>query len=306
MSFLSISAFIFTLFFNSLKEWLLIFISPIRNLNVLWIIVPVWFNWFFAEFFQEKKGTSFGNAISNGVVPVFVGLDWTKYLTQSIIENNLAFSWSIFSKYFLCLIVMLYGIFIIVFGIKGKKFIHYFGRIREITYVLVVFSPVIYNIVPLSLNYILIVLVFFPIFYYLIEFIALFTPDPKSLIEDNQSSTPDKPKDDFDTFNTDFNLNPQNNTYGSQNEDFLKDDFNFNSNIQNNNNQNNNMNNNNQNRNNNNVNNRNQNNYGQNNNGNNNQNRNNNINNNQNRNNNTNQNRNNNQNKNKTTDDFNF
>ena len=44
--------------------WGGILIAPVLNPSLLWIIVPVWLSWFFAEFFQEKKSTSFGNAIS--------------------------------------------------------------------------------------------------------------------------------------------------------------------------------------------------------------------------------------------------
>ena len=55
--------------------WLFVFISPYKNFDVLWIIIPVWVAWIFADYFQEKSSTSFGNAISNGIVPVFVALD---------------------------------------------------------------------------------------------------------------------------------------------------------------------------------------------------------------------------------------
>ncbi|MGE0793432.1 MAG: hypothetical protein AB7V77_04620 [Candidatus Woesearchaeota archaeon] len=213
--------------FQALSDWLYIFISPIKNLSSLWILGPIWVSWFFAEFFQEKKGTSFGNAISNGVVPLFVGLDWTRYLTNQLIKNESGFSWHIFALYFICTIVMIYGFLIIYFGIKGKKWIRYFGRIREVTYVFVMLSPVIYNILPLTWRFVLLTIIFFPIYYYLIEFIAMFTPDPESFRKDVEGEQTSKKKfnelnsnDNFETnlddnFNspTNFNNNINSNNY---------------------------------------------------------------------------------------------
>lgn len=181
MSFWSIILSGIIFFWDLLREWLFIFISPIKNVEILWIIIPIWISWFFGEFFQEKKGTSFGNAISNGVVPLFVGLDWTRYLTTSLIEGKIQFDfWSIIPKYIICGLVIAYGIAIIVFGIRGMEFIRYCGRIREITYVLVVFSPVIYQILELNLRFLLIVTIFFPVYYFFIEFIDKITPDPQA------------------------------------------------------------------------------------------------------------------------------
>ena len=37
-------------------DWLRIFAAPFENPDMLWIIVPIWASWLFAEFFQEKKG----------------------------------------------------------------------------------------------------------------------------------------------------------------------------------------------------------------------------------------------------------
>lgn len=173
-----------TYFFHALVDWMYVFISPIKNFNVLWILIPVWLSWFFAEFFQEKRGTSFGNAITNGVIPLFVGLDWTRHLTNSIINEGVRFSWTLFAKYFICLVAFIYGFSIIYFGIKGKKVIKYLGRIREVTYIFVFFSPVIYDIIPLSWRFIISSILFFPVYYYAIELIAIYTPDSKVFQED--------------------------------------------------------------------------------------------------------------------------
>jgi hypothetical protein len=160
------------------KDWAYIFISPIENPVILWIIIPIWANWFFAEFFQEKKGTSFGNAISNGVIPMFVAIDWTRYLTGQIIDGKLSYSFSLVLKYALCALALAYGLIIVYYGIKGRKFVLVSGRIRETTYLLVMFSPVIYGILDLAWKHILVMILFFPLYYYIIEWIDRLTPDP--------------------------------------------------------------------------------------------------------------------------------
>ena len=179
MTFWSATLTVLLYVWDALKEWLYIFISPMENLEILWIIIPIWINWFFSEWFQEKKGTSFGNAISNGAVPLYIGIDWTRHLTRLVTAGTLEFSLMLVLKYLLCVVAILYGFSIIFFGIRAKKFIHFYGRIRETTYVMVVFSPVIYGIINLSWKFLLLIIIFFPVYYYFIELLAKYTPDPR-------------------------------------------------------------------------------------------------------------------------------
>lgn len=172
---LTVLLFVWELF----KNWLFIFISPLHKLDLLWTIVPIWLSWFFAEFFQEKRSTSFGNAISNGVIPIFIGIDWIRYLTNMLIAHTIKFSYLLIVKYTLSVFIIAYGLSIILFGIKAKQFVHYYGRIREVTYVLVMFSPIIYNIIEFNWNFLLGVVVFFPVYYFLIELINRIVPSPK-------------------------------------------------------------------------------------------------------------------------------
>jgi len=171
-------------FWSLFLVWLSLFAAPFKNTQLLWIIIPIWLAWFFSEFFQEKKGTSFGNAVSNGVVPIWVTVDWSRFLIEEISASHLKFSFSLFMKFFLCLLVLVYGLVIIIQGIKAKKFIRYFGRIREVTYVLVMFTPLIYGVVETSWTAILAIIVFFPLFYFLIEMIDHLTPNSPALEED--------------------------------------------------------------------------------------------------------------------------
>ncbi len=159
-------------------QWLSIFSSPLKNFDILWILIPVWISWFFAEFFQEKIGTSFGNAISNGVIPVWVGIDWMRLIVNGLVSREFTLNSVVGLKLFICFIILVYGIVIIIDGIKAKRFIHFIGRIREVSYILIVLTPAIYDIVPITTEYILSIIIFFPLFYYIIEFVDKLLPDP--------------------------------------------------------------------------------------------------------------------------------
>ncbi len=161
------------------QAWLQLFYMPFSNFNIIWIIIPIWLSWFFAEFFQEKKGTSLGNAISNGVIPFWVGIDWTRFLTTSIISKQLEMEPLTFVKYLICVLVLVYGFMVIFFGIRGKQVIRKLGRVREITYILLMFSPIVYGLVELEWKFMMSLFLFFPVFYYIIELIDRITPDPK-------------------------------------------------------------------------------------------------------------------------------
>jgi len=152
-------------------DWLFIFISPIKNLYMLWIIVPIWINWFFTEFFQEKEGTSIGNAVTNGAVMLWVGIDLIRYLIENFIETKFILSITNITKILICIFIIAYGIFIVYHGIKRKNFIKIIGRVRETSYVLLMFSPIVYELIPINFRFFLGFVIFFPIWYFLIEYI---------------------------------------------------------------------------------------------------------------------------------------
>src|SRR3989338_7338574 len=172
---------ILSFFWNLFADWLYLFVSPVENFQVLWIIIPIWLAWFFGEFFQEKKGTNFGNAISNGVVPFWVGLDWTRLLVNGLLDGRVQWSELVLFKFLVCLGLFAYGLAILIHGIKGRQLARYIGRIRQITYVMLVFTPVIYGIIPFSGGYFLGIVFFYPLFYYFIEMIDRNTPNPRTL-----------------------------------------------------------------------------------------------------------------------------
>ena len=176
-------------FWDLLKTWLYTLGVSFANLSTVWIITPIWISWFFAEFFQEKEGTSFGNAISNGVVPLWVGIDWIRQITGQLMQSGITFSALVFGKYLISAIVIIYGFTIIVGGIQGKEFIRYLGRIREITYVLVVFTPFIYGIIEPNYFYFISIIIFFPAFYWIIEVVDRMTPEPEVLKKDREAES---------------------------------------------------------------------------------------------------------------------
>lgn len=167
-----------------------LFILPFKNPDMLWILVPLWLSWFFGEFFQEKLGTSFGNAISNAVIVLWAGVDCirqTIYLMNGGDIHSL-----LWVRFLLCGLLILYGIIIIVYGTKTKDKVKRFGRIRDVTYAFAILVPVLYNAAPLTWEHFLSALIFFPIFYYTIQLIDLKTPTPKALQKDivaGQSNT---------------------------------------------------------------------------------------------------------------------
>lgn len=169
-----------------LKVWGYTLVVPFTKLDSMWIIIPIWLSWFFAEFFQEKEGTSFGNAVSNGIVPVWVGIDWVRQITTQLIDAKAEFSFLIFGKYFISALILVYGLAVVIFGIKGKSFVKYLGRIREITYVLIVFTPFIYGLIKPDYKYFLAIIIFFPVFYGVIEIIDRLTPEPTIYKEDKE------------------------------------------------------------------------------------------------------------------------
>ncbi|MBS3101965.1 hypothetical protein J4458_00790 [Candidatus Woesearchaeota archaeon] len=184
MSFLSILSSIGLYLWALLKLWLhAIFVAPFENLNMLWVLVPIYLGWLFTEVFQEKKGTSIGNAISNGVIALWVGIDWTRTTTNALIEGTKMTWKQIAGKFLVAVFVLLYGIFIIYKGAKGKALTKYIGRIRIVTYIVIVFTPIFYNVVELTWQFVFSVVLFFPLGYFVIEMIDRIIPDPESLKE---------------------------------------------------------------------------------------------------------------------------
>ena len=137
-----------------------IIISPAKNFDMLWILIPIYINWIFTDLYQERKGTDFGNAITNGVVALWVGLDWIRQTTKAFEFNELTMT-----KIAICALFIIYGIIVMVESARGKKIAHYIGRIRELTYFAIVATPIFYGIIKPDIITLAAILIFLPIFY---------------------------------------------------------------------------------------------------------------------------------------------
>lgn len=166
------------MFLNWLKD---LFVMPFTRMEMLWILVPVWLSWFFSEFYQEKVGTSMGNAISNATIILWAAIDCSRQTFMLISAGEVAGGFNIFFRFLLLSFIFLYGLLILVLGLRGNTIIKKIGRIREMSYVFSVFVPVFYNYMPLTLVHVISAIVFFPIFYYALELIDRILPDPKAI-----------------------------------------------------------------------------------------------------------------------------
>ena len=190
---------------DAIGDWLRLFAAPLENLEMLWIIIPVWGVWVFSEFFQEKKGTSFGNAISNGATMLFVGVDWVRYLIRELASKDMELNGATAVLITVAALMLVYGLLIIVLGIKTNHFVKLIGRVRETTYFMVVFSPIIYGVEVLSFHTAGVIVVFFPVFYFLVELVDRLLPTPKTFEEEtNALGTDDGMKMAGAGLNSDF------------------------------------------------------------------------------------------------------
>lgn len=172
-------------FWEIFKTWLYaIFAVPFTNPKVLWLLAPIWLSWFFAEFFQEKRGTSMGNATSNATIVIWGAIDWTRQSIALFSEKLIVGFWEISFRVALIAAIFCYGSVITVLGIRGNKIIKKIGRIREVTYFIALYTPIFYGVIPLTFNFVIGSLIFFPLFYWTIEIIDRITPNPKPLEEE--------------------------------------------------------------------------------------------------------------------------
>ena len=156
---------------ESFLLWLMIFAAPFLHIHMLWVALPLWINWFFTDFYQERDGTSLGNAITNGAIMLWVGIDFIRFLVHS--ESFIFFSSEGIIKSSLCFVIIFYGVFVVYKGIKQKKYVPKIARVRETTYLLLMFAPVVYGVFDMSFQYLFVTICFFPLWYYFIEFFTL-------------------------------------------------------------------------------------------------------------------------------------
>ena len=176
-----------------IKDIFSLLVAPIVHYDMLWIIIPVYLNWILTEFYQEKKGTSFGNAISNGFVALWVGIDWARTTLSLLTAKGVKVA-SVLPKTLpkigVAALMGIYGLTIILLGIKSKRIVSILGRIREVTYATIMFTPLFYGVVSPTLSVLLSIVIFFPLFYGIVELLLYITPTPKTYDEEAKMNEP--------------------------------------------------------------------------------------------------------------------
>jgi len=125
-----------------------------------------------------------GNAITNAVVVFWAGFDWIRNTVNKISAGVMQLQGIAIGRFFVCVCLIAYGIFIVILGLKGNKLIKYLGRIREVTYLIVIFTPIFYEVLPLTFQHLFAAVLFFPVYYFLIELLNHYMPNPKAVAED--------------------------------------------------------------------------------------------------------------------------
>src|SRR3989338_10437404 len=97
--------------------------------------------------------------------------------TEGIIRS---FTFGVFLKIIVSLGVFAYGFYVIMLGIRTHKLVYFIGRIRWVTYLLVMFTPIVYNVIRMDFYTLLAIIVFFPLYYWIIEIFDRITPEPKT------------------------------------------------------------------------------------------------------------------------------
>ena len=172
-------------------RWLQFTFMWVKKPELLWLIIPVWLNWILTEYFQERKGTGFGNAITNGFTMFWVGLD----SARTVVENSAKKGFTLSAVHLgMVSILLAYGSIIMIEGIKGKKITHYIGRIREITYFTTVSIGIINDAIIFDIHSIIALIAFFPVFYIGMEIFLRFLPPTKEELEEEAEEEEQKPQ----------------------------------------------------------------------------------------------------------------
>lgn len=173
---------------SSFLLWLSnIFVVPFRNFEILWILVPVYLGMILSEIFQEKHGTSMGNAISNSVIVFWGGIDFLRITVNSALRDGFVLFDAV--KLIIALAIIAYGVIILVAGLMAKTAIKRYARIRVVSYCIIIFAPIYYSAGTLDWSYMFGAVVFFPIFYGVMELFDIFLPDPVAFKLDNEAAS---------------------------------------------------------------------------------------------------------------------
>ncbi|MCA9487045.1 hypothetical protein H6501_05835 [Candidatus Woesearchaeota archaeon] len=129
--------------------------------GIFWIIIPIFFIGIITDKYQEAKGTSIGNAITNGTFIIFSAFSWLQIIfSREGVPHSFQLSQTLFS-----FMAIIYGYLIIASGFKTGKFAVKYGRIRVVTYTLLYFTTMVYIPTLYTFKVLLFYCLFFPLYY---------------------------------------------------------------------------------------------------------------------------------------------
>ena len=160
---------IFTGFSAISKRFIEILTSFRKDFYIAFSLIPIYLAWFISDYYQERRGTDLGNAMSNGFMGLWVGMDWLR-TSYAVYIKTQSFSF-LFLKGIFAFGMLFYALFIMGEAARGKDIARYVGRIREVSSFAIMFAPMIYEIVELDVLTIVAAILFFPVIYGIAELI---------------------------------------------------------------------------------------------------------------------------------------
>tara|TARA_Y100000034_G_scaffold36903_1_gene45345 strand:+ start:1190 stop:1837 length:648 start_codon:yes stop_codon:yes gene_type:complete len=160
-------------------------ISFLARISMIFALIPLYLNWLSSDYFQERKGTSYKNAITNGFTGLWVCVEWVRVSIMVYMEQ--AGFLLLLGKLFMSLLILIYAVIIIKKSWRGERITHIIGRAREISYIAIMITPIMYNVAEFSFVTILAIIMLFPVFYGVVEFID-FTILPPPAYEKKRKS----------------------------------------------------------------------------------------------------------------------
>jgi len=159
---------------------LFLLVSFIKDWTMVFVLIPVYLNWFASDYFQERERTEFRNAITNGILGCWVGVEWIR--VSLVVHNAEPNTLLLTGKIIISLVMFAYAILVIKESAGGKSIAHIIGRAREISFLAIMITPIIYNVVPLEWITILAIILLLPMIYGVVEFVEFtILPEPAFL-----------------------------------------------------------------------------------------------------------------------------
>jgi len=153
-----------------------ILLAPLRDFSVLWTLIPIYLSWLQAEFFFERDGLTYGNAFANGFSMVWCCVNWLRYLFLAGIDFDL-----LNPKYVLSIVFMLYGLVVIIESFLGKSVVKLLGRRSEITFVAVLLTPYVYDLVVLDFSMVISLIISYSFLLLVIFVLKHVLPKPRGV-----------------------------------------------------------------------------------------------------------------------------